>query len=221
MGMSASLADTIFVWSFVEVDCGKAESFEWFVSPRTDLYSTVRQRIEGYLSLVSNGYGEYLNGAEFPDLKEQLKDDEVSVFLKAADVPMDCDPDEKFEAYNNFSGLVAVIRHRMQANTLESLRSAAELFNWTVDFGLNGCDGAAASIAIGTLPQLAFSLIQRITWVTNPHPFLPPADTHVQALRLVLQLLESETHTLFWTQNEFAVRSLVELANHYLNVDGF
>ena len=86
----------------------------------------------------------------------------MEIFLRGAGVPDDADINS-IENYDCFSGLRSVIRHRLDQWSLDQVKAAAELFNWTVDFGLSNCDErATAVVEIGTVEKMAPLLLNRI-----------------------------------------------------------
>jgi len=88
-------------------------------------------------------YSEWFNLQSFP-IEEQLLLSETAVFCAGAGAPADIDF-TSVENYYCFSGLRAVIRHRLDQRSLEQIKLAAELFSWTVDFGLFSSDQKAYS----------------------------------------------------------------------------
>jgi hypothetical protein len=69
------------------------------------------------------------------------------------------------ENYDCFSGLLAVIRHRLAQATIGQLKQAAQLFNWTVESGLFLCDcdaDAGATVCVGKPIEVAPFLLDRI-----------------------------------------------------------
>ena len=107
-------------------------------------------------------FSEWFNLAEYPDIEEQLRPSELSVFLKGAGAPIDLDF-SSIKDYDCFSGLSAVIRHRLDQQSLEQIKLAAGLFNWTVDFGLSLCDErACAVVQVGCTETVAPFLLDRI-----------------------------------------------------------
>jgi len=78
------------------------------------------------------------------------------MFLKAAGAATEDADFSSIENYDCFSGLCAVIRHRLDQRSLEQIKLAAELFNWTIDFGLDSCDtNAHAVLRVGSVEDVA------------------------------------------------------------------
>ncbi|SPE34479.1 hypothetical protein SBA2_900011 [Acidobacteriia bacterium SbA2] len=151
------MADRILVWCYSESLAYTLERCDWCSADSfRHLHLEVAQFIKDQLDLFYADFSEYFNLADFPDVQEQLEPSEVAVFLKAAGAPDDAD----FSSIENyplgmgdcFSGLRAVIRHRLDQRSLEQIKRAAELFNWTIDFGLFSCDtNAHAVLRVGSV----------------------------------------------------------------------
>jgi len=99
------------------------ESCEWY-SPDSFglLHFSASQFIRNQLHEFHAEFSEWFNLADFPDVGEQLEPAEVPVFLKAAGAPDDWTPDpddaSSMGDYDSFSGLRAVIRHRLEQRSL-------------------------------------------------------------------------------------------------------
>jgi hypothetical protein len=90
-------------------------------------------------------FSDWFSLAEFPDMEEQLEPSEVMVFLRAA------------------GGLRGVIRHRLDQRSLDQIKLAAELFNWTIDCGLFLADTSSKAILrVGHVEEVAPFLLEQI-----------------------------------------------------------
>lgn len=222
--MIAGLADRILVWWHSETDAYTQENCDWFAPASfVHLHFTVAQFIQFQLDEFYAEFSEWFNLAEFPDVLEQLESSEVPVFLKAAGAPDDADY-SSIQSCDRFSGLCAVIRHRLDQRSLEQLTPAAELFNWTIDFGLLLCDTTChAVIKVGSVADVAPVLLERIlsrlpkntgqtaAYQAQPsgfeHRFLPPAP--------VLTMLKETVECADWVQNQLALRIFFWVAEVY------
>jgi hypothetical protein len=159
----AGLADRIVVWSYSDTDAYTLESCDWYSSESFwHLHFSVAQFIQDQLDEFYAEFSEWFNLGEFPDAEEQLEPSEVAVFLKGANAPDHADI-SSIKNHDCFSGLCAVIRHRLDQRSLEQIKSAVELFNWTIDFGLFSCDtNAHAIIKVGSVEDVAPFLLERI-----------------------------------------------------------
>lgn len=70
---------------------------------------------------------------------------------------------QSIKNYDCFAGLCAVIRHRLGQQSLERIKQAAELFNWTIEFGLFCCDTKARTeLRVGSVVEVGPVLLDRI-----------------------------------------------------------
>jgi hypothetical protein len=161
--MALGLADRIFVWSYSNTDNYTLESSDWCNADSVGyVLFSAGQFIKDQLDLFYSEFADWLNLAEFFDVEEQLQPSEVAVFLKAAGAPGSVDF-RSIENYDCFSGLRAVIRHRLDQGSLDQIKLAAELFNRTIDFGLDCCNtNACAVIRVGSAEKVAPFLLERI-----------------------------------------------------------
>ena len=127
------------------------------------------------------------------------------------------------ESYDCFSGLCAVIRHRLDQRSLEQIKLAAELFNWTIEFGLFSCDtNARASIRVGSAEDVASFLLERIlnrlsgdpkrgdpTHQARPNSF----ELRFLHLAPVLTMLKETVESADWVQNQLALRLFFWIAD--------
>jgi hypothetical protein len=184
----------------------------------------VSQFINDQLDEFYADFSEWFNMAEFPDVEDQLLPCEAAVFLKGAGAPEAADFDS-IENYDCFSGLCAVIRHRLAQKSLEQIELAGELFNWTIDFGLFCCDTkACAVIRIGSVVEIGPDLLERILsrlpnedHQTNPALEIPPSRLEQRFLPLapLLTMLKETVGRPDWGQNQLAVQILAWIANLY------
>ncbi len=117
------------------------------------------------------------------------------------------------------------IRHRLDQQSLEQIKLAAELFNWTIDFGLFCCDTkACAVIRIGSVVEVGPDLLERILsrlpdegHRRNPALQLPPSRFEQRFLPLapLLTMLKETVDASDWDQNQLAIRILAWIANIY------
>jgi hypothetical protein len=160
--MTPGLADRILVWSYSDTTAYTLESCDWCSTDSFGPLLSASQFIRDQLDLFYSEFSGWFNLAEFPDVMEQLQPSEVAVFLKAAGAPDDTDF-SSIENYDCFSGLCAVIRHRLDQRSLEQIKLAAELFNWTIDCGLSCYEtNARCVIRIGSAEEVAPFLLGRI-----------------------------------------------------------
>jgi hypothetical protein len=153
-----------------------------------------------------------------------LQPSEVAVFLKAAGAPDDADF-SSIENYDCFSGLCAAIRQRLDQRSLEEIKLAAELFNWTIDFGLSCCDtNASAVIRVGSAEEVAPFLLERIlnrlpddakrgaaAYQDRPSAF----EQRFLPLAPVLTMLKETVESADWVQNQLALRLFLWIAEMY------
>jgi hypothetical protein len=161
--VTPELTDRILVWSLSDTDAYTLESCDWCSTDSIGhFYFLTGQFIQDQLDLFYGLFSELLNLAESPDVLEQLQPSEVAMFLKAAGAPDNTDF-STIENYDCFSGLYAVIRHRLEQPSLEQIKLAAELFNWTIECGLFLADtNAQAILRVGSVAEVAPSLLERI-----------------------------------------------------------
>jgi hypothetical protein len=223
--MAPGLADRILVWSYSDTDAHTLESCDWYSADSLgNLYASARQLIEDQLGLLNAEFWEWLNLAEFPDVMEQLQPPEVAVFLKAAGAPDDADF-LSIHNYDCFSGLCAVIRHRLDQRSFEQVKLAAELFNWTVDFGLLSCDtNVHFVLRVGSVEEVASCLLERI--LNRLPDDAKQEDPAYQAqtsafeqrflpLAPVLTMLKETVDSADWVQNQLALRIFFWVAETY------
>jgi hypothetical protein len=160
--MNSELNDLILVWSLSATDAYTLERCDWYSVDSFQLHCSVAQFIRDQLDLVYSQFSEWLNLAEFPDAVEQLRKDEIGLFLKAAGAPDGSDRCG-IEHYDCFAGLRAVILDRLEKGTPEQMKMAAELFNWTIECGLFPSEtNARAEIRLGATAEVAPFIVQRI-----------------------------------------------------------
>lgn len=223
--MACGIGDRLLVWSYGSTDAYTLEFCDWY-SPESfgHMHFEVGRFIRDQLDEFYAEFSEWFNLAEYPDVEEQLLPSERPVFLKAADAPADADFSD-IGNHDCFSGLRAVIRHRLDQRSPESLSDAAELFNWTIDFGLSSCDtGASAFVRMGTVDDVAEALLERIAdRLPNPHV----SDLAAQATRIsnmersflpfapVIEILREHVKAGSWSQDEVALRILYVILEIY------
>lgn len=223
--MIPELEDRILVWWYSETDAYTHEHCDSFAPASFGhLHFTVAQFITSQLDEFYSGFSEWFNLAEFPDVLEQLEEPEVAVFLKAAGAT-DCTDFESIQKYDCFSGLCAVIRHRLDQRSLDQLKLAAELFNWTIEFGLFHCDTTGhATIKVGSAADVAPYLLGRIlsrlpnnSGQKDPTRQVPPSDFEQRFLPLaaVLTMLDDTVESAGWVQNQLALRLVFWVAEMY------
>jgi hypothetical protein len=223
--MAPGLADRIIVWSYSDTDAYTLESCDLSSADSLGaLHLLASQFIRDQLDLFYAEFSEWFNLAEFPDVEEQLQPSEVAAFLKAAGAPDDSDF-RSIENYDCFCGLRAVIRHRLDQHSFEEIKLAAELFNWTIDFGLSGCDtNACAVIRIGSAEEVAPFLLQRIlnrllndfkrgnpAYQDRPSAF----EQRFLPLAPMLTMLKETVESADWIQNQLALRLFFWIAEMY------
>lgn len=223
--MAPPQPDRILVWSYSNTDAYTLEYCDWYTPDSFwHLHFSVNQFINDQLDEFYAEFSEWFNMAEYPDVAEQLMASETAVFLKGAEAPENADFDS-IENYDCFSGLRAVVRHRLDQRSLEQIKLAAELFNWTIDFGLSCCDTRArAVVRVGSVAEVGPDLLERILGRlpdegTQRSPALqfPPSRLEQRFLPLapLLTMLKETLETPGSEQNQLAVRILVWIANIY------
>src|SRR5579863_3478705 len=223
--MALGLADQILVWAYSDTDAYTLETCDWYSAESfAHLHLAASEFIVDQLDLFYGEFSEWFNLAEFPDVLGQLQPSEVAVFFKAARAPADADSGS-IENCDCFSGLRAVIRHRLDQRSLEQIKLAAHLFNWTTDFGLGCCDtNACAVIRIGSAKEVAPFLLQRVlnqipadakrgnqAWQDQPSSF----DRRFLPLAPVLTMLKETIESADWVQNQLALRLFFWIAEMY------
>jgi hypothetical protein len=223
--MAPGLAARILVWSYSDTNAYTLESCDLYKADSFgDLRLSASQFIRDQLDLFYAEFSEWFNIAEFPDVEEQLQPPEVAVFLTAAGAPDDADF-PSIENYDCFSGLRAVIHHRLDQRSLEQIKLAAELFNWTIDVGLDCCDtNACAVIRVGSAEEVAPFLLERIlNRLPNDAKRGNPAyqdlssafDQRFLPLAPVLTMLKETVESTDWVQNQLALRLFFWIAEMY------
>ncbi len=223
--MAPELADRILVWSLSDTDAYTLENCGWYGADSFGpLHFSVAQFIQGQLGLFYGLFSECFNLSEFPDVECQLEPSETAAFLKAAGAPDGADF-SSIENYDCFSGLCAVIRHRLEQRSLEQIKLAAELFNWTIECGLFLADTKAqAVLRVGSVGEVAPFLLERIlnrlpsnAKQRNPAYQVPPSDFEQRFLPLapVLGMLKETVESADWGQNQLAIRIFFWIADMY------
>jgi hypothetical protein len=223
--MAPGLANQIIVWSYSNTDEFTLEECNWYYTESfANLHFSACQFIGNQLDLFYAEFSEWFNLAKFPDVEQQLQPCEKAVFLKAAGAPDDADF-RSIENYDCFSGLRSIIRYRLDQRSLEQIKLAAELFNWTIDFGLFLCDTkASAVIRIGSLEEVGPSLLERILSRLpdenerghRAHGDLSGAfEQRFLPLVQVLKMLKETVESSNWVQNQLALRLFFWIAEMY------
>jgi hypothetical protein len=223
--MAPGLADRILVWSYSDTDAYTLETCDWYSADSFGhLCLSANQFIGDQLDLFYAEFSEWFNLAEFPDVKEQLQSSELAMFLKEAGAPVDADF-SSIENYDRFSGLRAVIRHRLERRSLDQVKLAAELFNWTIDYGLSCCDtNACAVIRVGSAEEVAPFLVERILnrlpndakRGNSAYRNLSSAfEQRFLLLAPVLTMLKETVESVDWIQNQLALRLFLWIAEMY------
>jgi hypothetical protein len=223
--MLPGVSDRILVWSYSNTDAYTLEYCDWYSPSSFDhMQFEVSQFIRDQLDEFYAEFSEWFNLAEFPDVEEQFLPPEKPVFLRAAGAPADTDFGE-IENYDCFSGLCAVIRYRLDQRSLGDLKEAAELFNWTIDFGLFCCDTkASAVVRMGSADDVAPYLLERIlnrlpNGSQGNDPFHPSRLGGVERRLLpfvpIMRILKEAAESGSLLHNEVALRIL------YLIVDAY
>ena len=223
--MAPELSDRILVWSFSKTDADTFESCDWCSTDSTgQLYFLASQFIKSALDNFYADFSEWFNLAEFPDVEGQLEPSETAVFLKAAGAP-DGSDFSSIENYDCFSGLRGVIRHRLDQRSLEQIKLAAELFNWTIDCGLFLADtDAKAVLRVGSVEEVAPFLLERIlnrlsnaTKQVNPAYEAQPSGVEQRFLPIapVLTMLKETIAAADWVRNRLALRIFFWIADMY------
>jgi len=176
------------------------------------------------LGLFYGLFSDWFNLAEFPDVECQLEPSEAAAFFKAAGAPEDTDF-STIGNYDCFSGLCAVIRHRLDQRSLDQIKLAAELFNWTIDCGLFLADTRSkAVLRVGPVEEVAPFLLERILHRLpsidkhrNPAYLPPPSRVEQRFLPLapVLTMLQDTVESADWVQNHFALEIFFWIVEMY------
>jgi hypothetical protein len=215
----------ILVWAYCHTDAYHFESLDWYPPESfAILRSSVAQIVNDHLSELYADLSEWFNLADFPDVLDQFIPSETPLFLSAAGAPIDTDV-SSVEDYDCFSGLCAVIRHRIKQESLEQVKSAAELFNWTIDFGLLTSEtGASSVIKVGSVEEVAPSLLDRLLQRLTAPPRCRPEsfeeslsqpERRLLVLRPMLIMLAETVQSEHWAENQLAVRILSWVAETY------
>ena len=223
--MAPELSDRILVWSFSKTDADTFESCDWFCADSIGhVYFLASQFIKNELASFYAEFSEWFNIAEYPDVLEQLEPSEVVAFRKAAGAPEDTDF-STIGIYDCFSGLCAVIRQRLQEQSLEQIKLAAELFNWTIECGLFLADTKAqAVLRVGSVGEVAPFVLDRIlnrlssnAKHRNPAYQVPPSDFEQRFLPLapMLEMFKETVESAHWVQNQLARRVFSWIAVMY------
>lgn len=223
--MAQGLADRILVWSYIDTGAYTQESCESY-GPESfgHIHFAVAELIKNQLNELYAEFSEWFNLAEFPDVEERLETSEKAVFLKAAGAPDNWVPDPdnagSIGNHDSFSGLCAVIDHRLDQRSLEQLKEAVDLFNWTIEAGLFCCDTPVqAVIRVGTVVDVAPFLLERILDRL-------PADKKSQdesngfdrrfvPLARVMTILKETLESPGWVENELALKLFSYVAALY------
>jgi hypothetical protein len=228
--MTSELADRILLWSYSDTDAYTLENCDWYSGNSIEhLHFWAKQFIEDQLYEFYADFSEWFNSADFPDVEEQLEPSEKAVFLKAAGAPDDWAPNpddaSSMDDYDSFSGLRAVIRHRLDQRSLEQIKLAADLFNWTIEFGLFCCDTEAhAVLRVGSVEEVAPFLLKRIlnrlpneAQQRDPRYRAPPSAFEQRFLPLapMLTMLRKTVGAADWVQNELALSLFFWIAEMY------
>jgi hypothetical protein len=212
--MAATIADLIIVWSYSDNTADAFESCDWYAPDSFwRLHFSVRDFIERQLRTFYMMFSEWFNFAEYPYVEEQLDPPEVIVFRRGAGAPADADVCE-IGNYDCFEGLRAVLRHRLDQESLEQTKQAAELFNWMIDFGLFlSEEKATAVVKVESLETFAPFLLERIIdhlsddLKRQAEHKVPVGsfDTRFVPLAPVLEMLKEAVGNPNWMQNQLAV----------------
>ncbi len=219
------LENRILVCWFSDTDACTLEDCDWRSADSIEyICLSASQFIKDQLGLFYGLFSDWFNLAEFPDVEWQLEPSEAAVFLKAAGAPDNADF-RSIENYDCFSGLSAVIRHRLDQRSLEQIKLAAELFNWTIECGLFLADTTSqAVIRVGSVEEVAPFLLERIlnrlsstAKQRNPAYQVPPSDLERRFLPLapVLEMLKETVESADWVQNQLALRIFFWIADMY------
>lgn len=223
--MSGTLADRLAVWSYLDTDSYSRQTFSTFnPSSPNQLQFEVTDLIEEHIRTLYNDYSEWFNLAEYPDVYEQLEASEMPIFLKAAGAPADWTPDLEnqscYEDFDSGDGLVAVIRHRLQQRSPESLKAAIKLYDYLVEFGLFLCDSRySAGIRMGTLAELAPYLTDRIIDEVTERKKVSMLSESSAPLLDILKTLKVAFECPRLFEIDLAIRIFLDIAPHYLNSD--
>jgi hypothetical protein len=223
--MVPGLAARILVWSYSDSNAYTLESCDMCDADSFGhLRLSASQFIRHQLELFYAEFSEWFNVAEFPDVEEQLQPPERAVFLQAAKAPDNADF-RSIGNYDCFSGLRAVIHHRLDQQSLEQIKLAAKLFNWTIDFGLDCCDtNACAVIRFGTAEEVAPFLLERILnrlpndakrGNTAYQDLSSAFDQRFLPLAPVLTMLKEAAESTDWVENQLALRLFFWIAEMY------
>jgi hypothetical protein len=222
--VTLGLADRMVVWTYSDTDAYTLETCDWYsIDSFEHLHFLASQFIGEHLDSFCTQFSEWFNCAEFPDVEQQLQASEVAVFLNAAGAPNTA-AFSSIENYDCFSGLCAVIRQRVVQRSLEQIKLAVELFNWTIDFGLSRCDTKArAVIRVGSAADVAPFLLERILDRLPSHRKhghsrchgLPNVQQRFLPLAPLLTMLKETVESTDWIQNQLALRIFFWVAEMY------
>ena len=153
-----------------------------------------------------------------------METSEKALFLEAARAPVECIPDPDnagwMGEYDSFSGLQAVIKHRLHDRSLEQLKKAVELFNYTSDCGLFYSDPAVpAVIKVGNVAEVGPILLERILYRLpadeKSRDESSAFDKDFFPLARVLTTLKEELESPSWVENDLALKLFIYIAALY------
>ena len=231
--MAPELADRILVWTLSDADAYTLESCDWFNPHALGSLRSLSDFIHTQLDAFYGAYSEYFNLAEYPDVAEQLQPTEITIFRSAAGVPEDA-PSDSIADYGTYHGLRTVILRRLELGTLKGMQLAADLFNWTIDFGLFLSEtDAQGVIRVGPVGRVAPFVLERIlsrfdraAWSTNDALPMLRSDFERNLVPVipVLQMLSETVESADWTRNDLALKMfcwIVDLYKHELEREGY
>ncbi len=141
-------ADRIFLWARSETHYSQIEFCQSYCpSSFSRLHHDASEFIFSQLDEFYREFCDWIHLADFPDVEEQISPSELlilpTVFSLASSEDL-----SKNRSSDCFSALCAVIRHRLNQQSLEGLIQAAHLFNYTIEYSVFGCDTNPWSILI-------------------------------------------------------------------------
>jgi hypothetical protein len=227
ISMAGELADRTLAWSYIH-NAETPYTVERFDSYALDqsahFYYEMSKFIRDGLDELYAEYSEEFNLADYPDVEGFLSPTETNVFLKGAGAADIADV-RSINNHDRLPGLFAVIRHRLDQRSLEQIKSAADLFNWTIACGLAGCDSnSCAVVRVGSVEEIAPLLLDWILYRIENDPEGMGADStprlsamaqrflpFVPLLTMIKETVMSEN----WVQNQLAIRIFFWIANMY------
>lgn len=164
-------ADQIFLWARSETHFSQIEFCESYSpSSFSRLQHDASEFILWQLDEFYQEFCDWIQLADFPDVEEQFLPSEEPLLASIAGLASAKDHSEK-PSSECFSALCGVIRHRLNQQTIQGLIQAANLFNYTIEYGVWDCVGNPYSILIiGSADAVAPALLDHLSKANDTLP---------------------------------------------------